>query len=105
MFDYVFTETAEADIDGILEYIARELQNPDAASAFADELEKKIDEICKSPKSGRPVDNKYLIRTDVRRFLEKNYTAYYIIDEDSQMIVILRVVYTKRNLDRVLRNL
>ena len=47
MFDYVFTETAEADIDGILEYIAKELQNPDAASAFADELEKKIDEICK----------------------------------------------------------
>ena len=38
-YNYVLTESAEADIDEALDYIANELVNPDAASAFADELE------------------------------------------------------------------
>ena len=40
-YNYVLTESAEADIDEALDYIANELVNPDAASAFADELEEK----------------------------------------------------------------
>ena len=49
------------------------------ASDFADELEKKIDEICKAPKTGRLVENEYLKRNDVRRILVGNYIVYYII--------------------------
>ena len=37
-YDYILTETAEADVDEAFDYIANELMNPDAASAFADEL-------------------------------------------------------------------
>jgi transposase len=43
-------------------------------------LEKKLEEICKAPKAGRPVHNPYLKRDDVRRVLVKNYIAYYLID-------------------------
>ena len=39
-YNYVLTESAEADIDEVFDYIAGELVNPDAASAFADELVK-----------------------------------------------------------------
>ena len=41
-YGYVLTEIAEADIDETFEYIAEELSNPDAASGFADELEKIV---------------------------------------------------------------
>ena len=41
-YGYVLTEIAEADIDETFEYIAEELSNPDAASGFADELERNI---------------------------------------------------------------
>lgn len=104
-YNYVLTESAEADIDEVFDYIAGELVNPDAASAFADELEEKLEEICKTPKAGRPVHNPYLKRDDVRRVLVKNYIAYYLIDEEKANIVVLRVVYSRRDQDRILKTI
>ncbi|MCR5008772.1 MAG: type II toxin-antitoxin system RelE/ParE family toxin [Oribacterium sp.] len=104
-YDYDFTETAEADIDETLSYIEDDLSNPDAAAAFADSLEDKLDEICRNPKAGRPVENPFLKRDDVRRFLVENYIAYYIIDDEKARIVILRVVYGKRDQNRILKDL
>ena len=104
-YTYVLTESAEADVDEAFDYIANELVNPDAASAFADELEKKLEEICKTPKTGRPVHNPYLKRDDIRRVLVKNYIAYYLIDEKTAKIVVLRVVYNRRNQDKLLKSL
>ncbi len=62
-YNYVLTERAEADIDEVLDYIANELVNPDAASAFADELEEK------------------------------------------ENIVVLRVVYNRRDQDKILKTI
>ena len=104
-YNYVLTESAEADVDEAFDYIANELVNPDAASAFADELEEKLEEICKAPKTGRPVHNPYLKRDDVRRVLVKNYIAYYLIDEEEENIVVLRVVYSRRGQDKVLKTI
>ena len=62
-YNYVLTESAEADIDEALDYIANELVNPDAASDFADELEEK------------------------------------------ENIVVLRVVYNRRDQDKILKTI
>ena len=104
-YDYVLTEIAEADVDEAFDYIANELANPDAASAIADELEEKLEEICKTPKAGRPVHNPYLKRDDIRRVLVKNYIAYYLIDEYEAKIVVLRVVYNRRDQDKILKTI
>ena len=104
-YTYVLTESAETDVDEAFDYIANELVNPEAASAFADELEEKLEEICKTPKAGRPVHNPYLKRDDIRRILVKNYIAYYLIDEEAAKIVVLRVVYNRRDQDKLLKSL
>ena len=104
-YTYVLTESAEADVDEAFDYIANELMNPDAASAFADELEEKLEEICKTPKAGRPVHNPYLKRNDIRRVPVKNYIAYYLIDEEDENIVVLRVVYNRRDQDKILNTI
>ena len=104
-YNYVLTESAEADIDEAFDYIVNELVNPDTASAFADELEEKLEEICKTPKAGRPVHNPYLKRDDIRRVLVKNYIAYYLINEEAAKIVVLRVVYNRRDQDKLLKSL
>ena len=54
-YNYVLTESAEADIDEAFYYIANEPVNPDAASAFADKPEEKLEEICKTPKAARRI--------------------------------------------------
>ncbi|MBE5846093.1 MAG: type II toxin-antitoxin system RelE/ParE family toxin [Lachnospiraceae bacterium] len=92
---YYLTETAEADVDEAFAYISIDLSNPEAASDFADELEGKLEELCKAPRTGRPVENDYLKRSDVRRILVGNYVAYYLVDEEKKAIIVLRVVYGK----------
>ena len=77
-FTWLLTEIAEADVDDILDYIANTLVNPNAATAFADELEERLEEVCKAPKTGRLVENEFLKMEDVRRILVKNYIVYYI---------------------------
>ena len=102
-YDFELTETAESDINATYEYIAETLGNPDAASDLADELEIQIDKICKRPKTGRLVENEFLRRNDVRRFLVKNYIAYYLIDDENEKIVILRFIYSRRDQDKIVR--
>ena len=64
-YPYLLTEIAEADVDDAFDYISNKLLNPEATSAFADELEDKLEEICKTPKSGRSVNNPYPKRDDI----------------------------------------
>ena len=68
-YSYFLTETAEMDIDNVFEYITNDLLNPAAAASFADELEEKLNQVCRTPKSGSLVENEYLTRKDVRRIL------------------------------------
>ena len=104
-YDFVLTETAGADIDDIFGYISKDLVNPDAASDFADELEEKLYGVCKAPRSGHLVENEFMRRDDIRRVLVGNFTAYYVIDEEKKSIVVLRVVYSKRDQGKILKDL
>ena len=104
-YGFVLTEIAEADIDEAFEYIAVDLSNPDAASAFADELEEKLDGLCRSPKTGRLIENEYLKRNDIRRILVGNFKAYYLIDDEKKNIVVLWVVYGKRDQNKILKEM
>ncbi|MBR0090090.1 MAG: type II toxin-antitoxin system RelE/ParE family toxin [Lachnospiraceae bacterium] len=101
-FTYRLTKVAEADIDETLSYITNTLGNPDAATTFVNELEEKLGKLCKSPKTGKLVENEFLTRRDVRRILVKNYIAYYFLDEINHSIVILRVVYGRRDQDKII---
>ncbi len=105
LFSYRLTSDAESDIDEIFSYITNDLSNPEAAASFADELVRHIRTLCHSPKIGTPVINDYLLRDDIRKIFVRNYIVYYGIDEESQNIIILRVVYSKRNQNLILADL
>ncbi len=104
-FGYDFTRTAESDLSEIVSYIAIDLGNRQAATAWLDELQKKIDETRLFPESGTIVENEFLSIEGVRRKLVGNYIMYYIPDMDKQMIHVLRIIYGKRNLDEMMREL
>ena len=44
-YQYRLSQKAEADLDGIVSYIAVELSNPQAASDFVDKLEEILREL------------------------------------------------------------
>ncbi len=104
-FGYRLTKRAESDLDEIVSYIAVELANPKAASDFVDKLRDKIEEARTFPESGSLVQNEFLQVENVRRKLLGNYIMYYLPEEAEKIIYILRIVYGKRNLDEILKQL
>ena len=104
-FGYDFTRIAESDLSEIMSCIVIDLGNRQTAADWLDELQKKIDEARLFPESGMIVENEFLSVDGARRKLVGNYIMYYIPDMDKQMIHILRIIYGKRNLDEIMREL
>ena len=104
-FSYKLTEKAAADLDGIVSYIVVQLENPQAATGFLISLESAIHEICLFPESGSLVINEFLPHKGIRKKLVDNYIMYYLPDMTDETIYVLRVIYGRRNLDEILREM
>ena len=102
---YQLTGKAEADLDEILSYMAVQLSNTQAAAAFLEKLQATISEACSFPESGSPVDNEFLPCKTIRKKQVGNYILYYFPDEKAETIYILRILYCRRNLDEILREM
>lgn len=101
-FSYRLTAKAEADLDEIVSYISVQLENPQAAAGFLNKLQDAIQETCSFPESGSLVINEFLPYKDIRKILVGNYIMYYFPDVNAEMIYVLRVIYGRRNLDKIL---
>lgn len=103
VYNYVFTEKAAGDLDATMKYISDDLSNPSAAKNFFEKLFSIIDKIREYPKAGMVVDNEYLPDVTIRKMPLDNYIIYYKEDEKAEQIVIVRIVYGKRNLAEIMK--
>ena len=85
--------------------MAVQLANSQAAAAFLDKLQDAISEACLSPESGSPVDNEFLPCKTIRKKQVGNCILYYFSDEKAETIYVLRILYGRRNLDEILREM
>jgi len=92
-------------LDEILSYISIELSNPDAAASFLKDLQTVLTSICSVPKIGRIVENEFLPDKEIRKSLVGNYVLYYLPDTEEKSIYILRILYGRRNLDELVREI
>ena len=104
-YQYHFTKKAETDLDEILSYISIELSNPDAAASFLKDLQTVLASICSVPKIGRIVENEFLPDKEIRKSLVGNYVLYYLPDTEEKSIYVLRILYSRRNLDELVREI
>ena len=104
-YRYHFTKKAEADLGEILSYISVELSNPEAAASFLKDLLAVIASICSVPKIGSIVENEFLPDKEIRKSLVGNYVLYYLPDTEEKSIYILRILYGRRNLDELVREI
>jgi plasmid stabilization system protein ParE len=104
-FKYEFTDSASKDLDDILDYIANNLKNPNAAKDLFDGIKAEIKNICSFPLSAQEVENEFIVVQGVRRVTVGNYNLYYYPNESNNIITILRIIYGKRDLSYILRDL
>ncbi len=104
-YKYKFSNAAKEDLDSIFNYIAIELANISAAKNLMNEVEKGIKQICAFPEICPVVTNIYVRNLGVRKKVIKNFVMYYLPDEKTETNLIIRVVYEKRNMDEILKNI
>ena len=104
-YKYEFTDSASRDLDEILSYVSYELKNTQAAKDLLDGIRVEIKNICSFPLSAEEVENEFIIVKGVRRVTVGNYNLYYCPNESKKTITILRIIYGKRDLNYILREM
>ena len=86
----------------IMKYYCTELEKPDYADELATAFVERAEDIGDMPYKNplyipvRPLNHEY------RTILVNDYLMFYWVDEKSQTVVFARVIYARRNIDRLL---
>ena len=86
------TPQAVADLQEIAVYIAAE--NPRAANAVVDTIERRLRRLVQHPHIGIPSED---IGPDIRRLVMGQYLAFYTVAAST--VRVLRVLHGKRRID------
>ena len=99
IYDIVISDQAEIDLHGIFEYIAFELQTPENASDQLNRLEVCIMDLDDMLKRYRQYELEPWKSRGLRVAPVDNYLVLYILDDDTQVVTIIRVMYGGRDVN------
>lgn len=99
-YQVIMTTMATNDLNDAVEHIATELSNPTAAEALTQEVYDNIQNISEFPRIGRKFEAFFTPRP-LRWILASSYMVFYTIVEENESVEILRIVYSKRDLESV----
>jgi plasmid stabilization system protein ParE len=88
---------AEEDLDGIFDYIANTLEAPVAANRLMMRIEKAIQGLKDAPRIGPKCRDETLNKKGYRKLIVDNYIAFYLLNDEERAIVVMRVIYGRRN--------
>ena len=97
-----FLRSFHNDFDDIIDYIARRLGAPNAASKLAEDLLKAIDRIADFPYSCKLYLPSRPLSLEYRMFTVGNYAVLYAVDETDKTIRFYRMLYGRRDFERLL---
>ena len=102
-YNIVILDTAISDIEEIALYIRNELKNQKAAEDLADKIFESIERIAQFPYANsvyvpiRPLKYEYRLAVIV------NYLLFYRVNEEAKEVIVARVIYGKRHLERQIK--
>ena len=102
MYKLEYLPVARQDMIEIVQYISRKLQNPTAANQLAMELIEAGDGIPKFPYANPSYTPIRPLKREYRKLRVRNYAMFYWVDEAEQLVTVARVVYAKRDYERLL---
>lgn len=104
IYGITITEQADSDLRGIYEYIAFELLSPDNAAGQLDRLEENIMTLEEFPEKFRLYEKEPWHSRGLRVMPVDNYLVFYIVENDSEIVTVIRVMYSGRDADNHLNN-
>ena len=103
MFDVQISEQADNDLRGIFEYIAFELLAPENAAGQLNRLEEAISKLDHMPEKYRMYEREPWRSRGLRVFPVDNCLVFYIPDEETKIVTVIRVMYGGRDVDKELK--
>ncbi|MCL2446422.1 MAG: type II toxin-antitoxin system RelE/ParE family toxin [Oscillospiraceae bacterium] len=100
-YKVIFTQPAEEDLSGIVEYITCQFGSPTVAHNMILTIRKQIRSLAYMP-SGPKVRNKRLAAQGYRWLRVKNYMVFYTIYEQRKTVYIERILHSRRNWQAIL---
>ena len=101
-YNIVYTLEAEADLFSIHNYISIQLKVPSIAKRQVETLISSINKLNNLPLRHRLYPKEPWYSRGLRFFPVGNYLVFYIIEEESNTVTIIRIMYKKRNIDKQL---
>lgn len=104
-YEIIVTSDAEADLYKIKDYIAETLQAPDVALNYIRVIRKQIEKLSYMADSIALEKREPWHSRGVRKIIAKNFYVYYRLDNMTNKVYILNVIYAKRDQFKVLNKM
>ncbi|MBC7765913.1 MAG: type II toxin-antitoxin system RelE/ParE family toxin [Hyphomonadaceae bacterium] len=96
-FKIVLAQSAEQDLNAILDYIGMQLKEPKTAIEQYNRIKEKILSLSDMPTRICLVNDHYLAVKGYRKMLVDNYIIFFRLNEQDTTVEIVRIVHGKRN--------
>lgn len=93
---------AEEDLRGIYAYITFDLMSPKNARGQIDRIEKAIQSLDHFPMRHRLIDLEPWKSRELRFVRCDNFLVFYFVREEKHEVVVSRVLYGKRDIEKVM---
>ncbi len=92
-YNIEITELAEQDLEDIGDYIAFVLMNTSAAKNTIQGICRTIKTLELFPERNEIVSDVFIMELSIRMVMHKKYKIYYAVDDDSQVVYIVRILH------------
>ena len=99
-----YTEKARDDLRGIYEYIAYNFFVPMTAKKLVKNIMEDISKLDINPHIFPLYKKEPWFSRGLRFFMVKNYNVFYVPDESSNTVYIIRIMYGGRDIENELNN-
>lgn len=101
-FDIEISYQADSDLRSIYEYIAFELQSPLIAVEQLKRIENKINSLDEMPERFQIYRKENSHLSGIRQMCIDNYSVFFYSNKEKKKVVIIRVLYNRRNTEKLL---
>jgi len=96
-YKVIMTEPAAQDLEEIAGYIASQFSAPMTAIKMIESIENAVLGLSHMPQRCSFVDDEHLKAMGYRKLHIKNYIAFLVIDENSKIVCIERILFSRRD--------
>jgi toxin ParE1/3/4 len=100
----VYSESSRSDLNTIFFYISEELAVPKAAENQIERILKAVRSLEEMPMRHQVYHEEPWKTKSIRFFPVDNFIVFYLPDEGSNTVNILRIIYAGRNMKEAYRN-